>query len=76
MDQMRTKPSEDPYISIYDSDRCIGVHRTSSSCDEPCAIRGDMAAVDLEVLLFPTVSEPYWADNAHGECNGSSTSTA
>ena len=52
------------------------MYRTSTSADEPGTIRRDMAAVDFEILLFPAMCEPYWANDPHGEDVGSSACTA
>ena len=37
---------------------------SSSSC-EAFAVRGDVAAVDLEVLLLAAMAQPCWLDDAH-----------
>lgn len=38
---------------------------TSSGRDKSFSIGRDMAAVDLKVLLLPTMGKPYRADIAH-----------
>ena len=64
VDQTRTWPSVANAHQYMQEEK--EEYRTSSRRDQSTAIRGDMTAIDLEILLLPAMRKPYRSNVAHG----------